>query len=60
VTYSEWGYFTVQILEFFPWRTVQRGDRANTHSARLIAAVVKSTADNVQIIEKVKDEVWEC
>jgi hypothetical protein len=30
------------------------------HSARLIAAVVKSTADNVGIIEKVEDEVWEC
>jgi len=30
------------------------------HSARLIAAVVRSTADNVGIIEKVEDEVWEC
>jgi hypothetical protein len=30
------------------------------HFARLIDAVVKSTADNVQIIEKVEDEVWEC
>jgi hypothetical protein len=30
------------------------------HSARLIAAVVMSTADNVQIIENVEDEVWEC
>lgn len=30
------------------------------HSVRLIAAVVKSTADSVGIIEKVEDEVGEC
>jgi hypothetical protein len=59
VTYSEWGFFTVQVREFFPWRTMQRR-LSKHHSARLIAAVVKSTAVNVQIIEKVEDEVWEC
>jgi hypothetical protein len=60
VTYSEWGFFTVHLHRVLSLENNAERRLSKHHSARLIAAVVKSTADNVGIIEKLENEVWEC